>query len=130
MIGEPDIPIPERRPVQAPTALSKGSPAPICSLSVHNPASGDVTQGRATVLPRHIIGRKARNGPAPQPRRRGAQRETYLPPLTSIQASPESPEEVEHNNDKHARMANPAYKRLFQGKKRAKETTISDSVGV
>lgn len=121
MIDEPDIPIPERQPLQARTAPSNDPPAPICSLPVCNPVSSGVALGGAlghsTVLPRDIPGRKARNGPAPQPRRRGAHRETYLPPLTSIQASPEGTEEVEHINHKHTRMANPAYKRVFRGKK-------------
>lgn len=133
MIDEPDIPIPERRLAQAPTAPPNNPPAPVYPLPVYNQVSCNVAQGSTsgltTALPRFIFG-KARNRPAPQPRRRGAQTEIYLPPLTSIQASPtEGPEKVEYNIHKHARMAHPAHRRLFQGKPRAKETTISDSVG-
>lgn len=121
MIDEPDIPIPKRQPLQARAAPSNDPPAPTHPSPVHNPVGNGVALGgvlgHSTVLPRDIPGRKERNGPAPQSRRRGAHIETNLPPLTSIQASPEGPEEVENINHKHGRMANPVYKRFFRGKK-------------
>lgn len=116
MIGEPEIPIPERRPVAVPTA-SATSPAkePQGPIGPQAPVSLPIPHGRAGGggLPRLAFGKRARNGSSS--RRCGVRPEPYVPPLASIQASPnESHEEVEYNQRKHPLMLCPVYHRLLQ----------------